>query len=386
MERSIPRIMILMDPARGYDRALMRGIARYIHTTRPVQFFQLPPFWERRDHYSLVEFIQESKVDGMILIERRNMDDLLELKIPIVVSPYNRRGIENVINLVTDHQAIGRVAAEHLLRCGFRQFAFCGYNDMFWSDDRLAGFSERLREEGFEPAVYTGKSNSPSDEKVRLLIWLNKLPLPTGIMACADERGRELVELCISCGIRVPDEIGVIGVDDDELLCDLAPVPLSSVANTAEQCGFEAVKRIVHLLENRKVTSLKPDIVVEPNYCVGRLSTDFINTEDPALAKAIRFIREHAQGPMCVNDTAMASGLSRRVLEKRFRKNLGISIYAEIRRVRVDLFTRQLLGSTRTVAEIAERLGFEGVEHVSRYFKAQTGITPREYRRRYGRG
>jgi LacI family transcriptional regulator len=205
-------------------------------------------------------------------------------------------------------------------------------------------------------------------------------------MACADERGRELVELCVSSGIRVPDEIGVIGVDDDELLCDLAPVPLSSVANTAEQCGFEAVKRIVQLLENRKGSLLKPNIVVEPNCCVGRRSTDFINAEDPALARAIRFIREHAREPVGVEDVAQACGLSRRVIEKRFRKNLGISIYAEIRRVRVDLFARLLLESTRTVAEISEQLGFEGIEHVSRYFKAQTGMTPREYRLRYGRG
>lgn len=386
MKSSIPRIMILMDPARGYDRALMRGMARYVRTTGPVRFSQPPPFWERWDHYSLIGFIQESKVDGMIMIEREDMDALFDLNIPMVVSPYNRREIDNAVNLVTDHHAIGRFAAEHLITCGFRQFAFCGYNDMFWSAERLAGFSERLGEDGFVPKVYAGNANSPSDEKVRLLIWLNGLALPTGIMACADERGRELVELCVSSGIRVPDEIGVIGVDDDELLCDLSPVPLSSVANTAEQCGYEAVARIVELVGNKKKRSLKPDIMVEPKCCVGRLSTDFINTEDPALAKAIRFIRDHARQAVGVEEVAQACGLSRRVLEKRFRKNLGVSVYAEIRRVRVDLFTRLLLESNRTIAEIAEQLGFDGIEHVSRYFKAQTGTTPREYRCRYGRG
>jgi LacI family transcriptional regulator len=386
MKSAIPRIMILMDSARGYNRAMMRGMAHYVHTAGPIQFFHTPPFWERWDHYSLVEFVQESKVDGMILFEHDDIAALLELNIPMVVTLYKHRKIAKVINLVTDHRAIGRVAAEHLFQSGFRQFAFCGYHDMFWSNDRLAGFKERLREEGFVPDVYAGQSISPSDDKISLLNWLNKLPLPTGIMACTDERGRELVELCVSCGIRVPDGIGVIGVDDDELLCNLAPVPLSSVANTAEQCGFEAVKRIVQLLEHRKGTSLKPDIVVEPSGCVGRLSTDFINTEDMTLAKAVRFIREHAREPAGVADVAQACGLSRRVLEKRFRKNLGTSIYAEIRRVRVDLFARLLLESNRTVAEISEQLRFESLEHVSRYFKAQTGMTPREYRLRYGCG
>jgi len=384
MKSSIPRIMVLTDPARGYDRALMQGMAHYVHTAGPVQLFRPPPFWVHWDDFSLVDFIRGSKVDGIIMIERDDMAQLLALGIPIVVSPYTRRRIPGAVNLVTNHTATGRLAAEYLIRCGFRQFAFCGYKGMFWSTDRLTGFRERLNEAGFVPEVYLGTEISPVDEKVRLLIWLNNLPFPTGIMACADERGRELIELCVSCGLRVPDEVGIIGVDDDQLLCDLSPVPLTSIANTAERGGFEAIKRIMQMLRAGK-RSLKPDIVVEPSYCVGRLSTDFINTEDPALAKAIRFIREQVRRSIRVEDVAKASGLSRRVLEKRFKRNLGASVYAEIRRTKVELFSRLLLESNRTVAEISEQLGFDGIEHVSRYFKAQTGMTPREYRIKYGR-
>jgi len=337
----VPRIMVLTDPARGYDRALMEGMAHYIHTADPVQLFRPPPFWVSWDEFSLVDFIRESKVDGIIMIERDDMEQFLALGIPVVVSPYTRRRIPGAVNLVTDHKAMGRMAAEYLIQCGFRQFAFCGYKEMFWSTDRLAGFRERLNEAGFVPETYLGKEISPGDEKVRLLIWMNNLPHPTGIMACADERGQELIELCVSCGLRVPDEIGVIGVDDDELLCDLAPVPLSSVANTAERCGFKAIERIVELVRGGE-KRFKPDIVVEPSYCVGRLSTDFINTEDPALAKAIRFIREHVRKLINVEDVARISGLSRRVLEKRFKQNLGASVYAEIRRTKVDFFSRLL--------------------------------------------
>ncbi len=385
MKSPVPRIMVLTDPARGYDRTLMEGMAHYVHTSSSVQLFRPPPFWVNWDDFSLVDFIRESKVDGIIMIEREDMDQLLALGIPVVVSPYTRRRIPGAVNLVTDHKAMGRMAAEYLIQCGFRQFAFCGYKGMFWSTDRLTGFRERLNEAGFVPDTYLGKEISPGDEKVRLLIWLNNLPHPTGIMACADERGRELVELCVSCGLRIPDEIGIIGVDDDELLCDLAPVPLSSVANTAERCGFKAIERIVELVRCGE-KRLKPDIVVEPSYCVGRLSTDFINTEDPALAKAIRFIREHVRELINVEDVARISGLSRRVLEKRFKHSLGASVYAEIRRTKVDFFSRLLLESNRTVSEISEQLGFEGIEHVSRYFKAQTGMTPREYRIKHGRG
>jgi len=382
---SIPRIMVLTNPARGYHRALMQGMSHCVHTAGPVRLFRPPPSWVHWDQFSLIDFIKERKFDGIIMIERDDMDQLLALKMPVVVSPYTRRKIPGAINLVTNNTAIGRMAAEHLIRCGFRQFAFCGYNEMFWSADRLTGFRERLTESGFVPEIYLGKESSPEDEKVRLLIWLNNLPHPTGIMACADERGQELIELCISCGLRVPDEIGVIGVDNDELLCDLSPVPLTSVANTAELCGFEAVERIAKQVRTGKKL-LKPDIVVEPSYCVGRLSTDFINTDDPALAKGIRFIREHARELINVEDVARTSGLSRRVLEKRFKQNLGASVYAEIRRTKVELFSRLLLESNRTVSEISEQLGFEGIEHVSRYFKTQTGMTPREYRIKHGRG
>ena len=385
MSSSIPRILILTDPARGYDRALMDGMAHYVHTVEPVQLFRPPPFWVHWEAFSLVDFIRESKIDGIIMIERDDMEQLLLLGIPIVVSPYTRRRIPGAVNLVTNHTATGRMAAEHLIQSGFRQFAFCGYKGMFWSDDRLTGFSECLAEAGFAPETYLGAETSPGDERVRLLIWLNNLPPPTGIMACADERGQELIELCVSCGLRVPDEIGIIGVDDDELLCDLSPVPLSSVATTAERCGFQAIERIVELVRSGKRLP-KPDIMVEPSYCVGRLSTDFINTEDPALANAIRFIREHVRESINVEDVAKASGLSRRVLEKRFKRDLGASVYAEIRRTKVELFSRLLLESNRTVADISEQLGFEGIEHVSRYFKAQTGMTPRGYRIRHGRG
>ena len=386
MQQTLLRIMILMNPARGYDRALMRGIARYVHTVEPVLIFQPPPFWEQWEDYSLGQYIKESRIDGLILIEQEALDSLRELRLPMVVSPYKRRRIPGVINLVTRHKTIGRFAAEHLLQCGFKHFAFCGYRGMFWSDDRLTGFKQVLRTKGFVPEVYPGAAASPAQEKVHLTAWLKRLSLPVGVFACLDERGRELVELCISSGLRIPDEVGVIGVDDDALLCDLAPVPLSTIANTAERCGFDAVKRIVQICGSPKHKRLKPDIVVEPTHCVGRLSTDFINTDDPALALAIRFIRNHARRPLLVDDVVRISGLSRRILEQRFKRALGISIYKEIRRTRVALFARLLLESSRTVAEIADQLGFANIEHVARYFKSQTGQTPREYRMHYGRG
>jgi len=385
MKSSIPRIMILMDPARGYDRALMRGMARAAHAGTPVMFFSPPPFWKRWDDYSLLSYIREAKIDGLIMEEQEDMTSFRELKLPMVVSAYKQRRVAGAVNLVTDHIAVGRMAAETLLQRGFRQFAFCGYNDMFWSEDRLAGFKGRLAEEGLVPDVFAGVSSSPADEKVRLMNWLVQLPYPAGVFACVDERGRELIELSLLCGLRVPDTLSIVGVDDDGLLCDMSPVPLSSIALTAERGGEDAVRRLVSMIRAKKKGPRLPDIMIEPTYCVERLSTDYINIDDVALSKAIRFIRANARTALTVEDVVKASGVSRRVLEKRFKASFGVPIYQEIRRARVILFARMLVESTRTVAEISEQLGFEGIEHVSRYFKAQTGMTPREYRIQYGR-
>ena len=382
---AMPRIMVLLNAARGYDRALMRGIARCVNTAHPVMFFSPPPFWKRWDGYSLLNYIQETKVDGLIMDEQEDMAPFKALKLPMVVSAYKQRRVAGAVNLVTDHIAVGRMAADSLLQRGFRRFAFCGYNDMFWSEDRRAGFTQRLAEAGFVPDVFAGVSSSPADEKVRLMNWLVQLPWPAGVFACVDERGRELIELSLLCGLRVPDALSVVGVDDDELLCDMSPVPLSSIAITAERGGEEAVRRLVSMIRAKKNGPLLPDIVIQPTYCVERLSTDYINIDDAALSKAIRFIRYNVRTAMTVEDVVKAAGVSRRVLEKRFKKNFGVPIYQEIRRARVILFARMLLESNRTVTEIAEQLGFDGVEHIPRYFKAQTGMTPREYRLHYGK-
>ena len=375
--------MLLLNAARGYDRALMRGVSRWTRDNGQVMYFNPPPFWKRWDGYSLLTYIRDTKVDGLLMEEQEEMAPFADLGLPMVVSAYKQSRVEGAVNLITNHCAVGKMAAETLLRRGFRQFAFCGYPDMFWSDDRLAGFRETLTEAGFEPLVFEGRSTSPADEKVRLMQWLTGLPSPTGVFACVDERGREVIELAVSCGQRIPDGLSVIGVDDDELLCDLSPVPLSSIALSAERAGEEAVRRLVEMIRAEKPLQLTSDIIIEPSYCVERLSTDCINIDDSALSGAIRFIRSNVRSVISVEDVVSVSKVSRRVLEKRFKKNYGVSIYQEIRRAKVNLFAQMLVETSRTVAEISELLGFEGIEHISRYFKAETGMTPREYRNRY---
>lgn len=376
MATPFTRILTLLNPARGYDRALMRGMARYNQERGAVQFFHPPPFWAGRQSFDPFAAVRKNQIDGIIMIESSETAALADLGLPLVVSPYRVRRIHRACNLLTAHEAIGEAAATHLHACGFRHFAYCGDPAMFWSNDREKGFRRKLHNLGH--SVETG----PSQNRDALLAWLTALPKPIGVMSCADENGRELVELCLAHGIRVPDEIGIIGVDNDRLLCSLAPVPLSSVGTTAEQCGYAAVARIVQMQSEGR-TRIKPDIIVEPSHVAARVSTDCINSEDTALVKAIRFIRENARTPVSVEDTARAAGLSRRVLEQRFRKSFGSSVYEEIRRERINRFAERLRESTSSISDIADQLGFSSTDHVARYFKTATGLTPRAYRAKY---
>jgi LacI family transcriptional regulator len=177
--------------------------------------------------------------------------------------------------------------------------------------------------------------------------------------------------------------VGVIGADNDEVLCGLTDPPMSSVALNFERAGYEAARALDGLM--RRSGRVPPRIVAAASHVVARRSTDFVAAEEPHLARALRHIRDQARTGLSVNEVAQATGLSRRVLEKRFRQFLGRSILQEIRRVRTDQIARLLVETELPVAEIADLLRFEDIQHVARYFRAAKGLSPTAYRRKYGR-
>lgn len=376
----------MLDPAEAYDRALLHGIADFSTGQGHWRISRPPPFWEGLRDFALISHIKRCQPDGLVLIEQRDMRPFRRLGIPMVVSPYRKPRIDGAVNLVTEHAAAGRMAAKHLIECGFERFAFCGYRGMFWSDERFAGFAEALMASGFSvtrldpPGIQGGGYER---EEKTILEWLHSLPKPVGIFAAIDVRAWQIAGLCATEGIAVPDDVGILGMDNDELLCATASVPLSSVAITARLAGHEAARRLDRIMRGNASRNDAADVVVKPTHVEARLSTDFVNIGDPALVKALRFIRSNPQTALQVEQVARAAGISRRALEKRFRARLDRPVSAEIRRVRVEAFSRMLRESNRSIAEIADQLGFPGPEHVSRFFKAETGLSPLTYRRRH---
>jgi LacI family transcriptional regulator len=213
--------------------------------------------------------------------------------------------------------------------------------------------------------------------------WLKSLPKPVGLMTFADDRSQQVIDTCKIAGVNVPDEVAVIGVDNDDLICDLSDPPLSSIAFNTERAGYEAAELLDKLMAGKKVVN--QTIVVRPTHIVTRQSTNIIAIEDRVVADAARFIRQHSRKIIQVSDVTSAVMVSRCTLERRFRRALGKSVLKELKRVRTDQITQMLMETNLSVSQIASTLGYLSATHIARYFRQEKGISPLAYRKKYGR-
>jgi LacI family transcriptional regulator len=377
----IPKVILKIESSRASGRALLHGIAEYSHQRGPWAFS-----WEAS---GLAERWLQTKcsgADGIILRDTTKLREVLSFGLPVVVIGHLQQEIAGAVNVSTDSQAIGRLGAEHLLRCGFRNFAFCGFtvaDGAQWPDIRRKHFANCVEQAGFAaPATFDFSIDRWEKERAAGIQWLASLPKPVGLMACNDDCGQRVMELCKSIGLAVPDEVGVIGADNDEVVCNLMDPPMSSIAVNFERAGYEAAAALDRLM--RGDTQVPSCVTAVATHIAARRSTDFVASDNPHLHKALVFIRDHARKPLVVRDVARASGLSRRSLELNFSRFLGRTILQEIRRARTDQIARLLVESDTAVAKIAEILGFPDAQHVARYFRAGKKISPTTYRKTYG--
>lgn len=337
---------------------------------------------------SALPVLKEMDADGIILRDTDLLDDVLSLKIPAIVVGHHRGEVPNFINVITDSPNIGRMGAEHLMDCGFRHFAFCGFDDLAWSNQRKESFIARINAAGYSvvhsyslnlhPYNFPSNTRKWESERQGLANWIKNLPKPLGLMACNDDCGAEVMEACKLAGVPVPDSVGVIGADNDDIVCGLADPPMSSIVLNFEKAGFEAARTLDALIRNKASEARRIDVA--STHVVARRSTDFVASEDPHLAKALQVIRDDAMRGLSVGDLAERAGLSRRALERRFRTVLGRSVLKEIRRVRADHIAELLVETHMPIAEIAELMGFSDPQHISRYFKSAKGISPQAFR------
>jgi LacI family transcriptional regulator len=287
--------------------------------------------------------------------------------------------------VVTDSLETTRLAAEHLLERGLRNFGYCGDNQYHWSRIRSSLFVGHIRRAGYPCAVFQGTSSLSAGDRWQHEIqaianWLRKLSKPIGIMACYDVRGQQVIETCRSLNLEVPDKVAVIGVHNDDLLCELCDPPLSSVIPNARRAGYEAAGLLERMMDGEKIPPQR--LLIAPIGIAARQSTDVAAVDDPQLSRAVRFIREHACEGITVEEVLRAVPMSRSVLERRFKQVLARTPLDQILRVKLECAKSLLTTTDLSLTLIAERAGFDHVEYFSVAFKRIVGETPGHFRSR----
>lgn len=379
--KKMPRVILSIDTSGTMTRSLVRGIVRYSRNQGSWLFhLHVNP-----DEVTPEQIKKRFYPDGVIVRDRAENLKLIELGLPTVVMVADLSPREGISNVITDDAAIGKLAAQHLIERGLSHFAYFG-DDKPWSRKRLESFKKVLGRNRFkveaciQPRSRLEQSLTKKDFDL-IADWLKSLPKPVGLMAAHDECGQKILNVCNTLEIDVPQEVAVIGVDNDELICDLTDPPLSSIATDAERAGYEAARALSKQMANRK--RAEKNIYIRPLYVVPRQSTDILNVEDEAVAKAIHCIRSHAREIIQVSDVVEAAGVSRAALYKRFHQLIGHSISSEIRYVRANEIARLLVETDMSISKIALSMGYRNIAHVARFFRHEKGLTPQEYRKKH---
>ena len=374
-------VALLIETSNGYCRGLLEGIGAFartcgnwsIHLNEQERGAQ-PPNW-----------LNEWNGDG--IIARIETDQiglrLKQFRIPIVDLSAARH-LPGIPWADTEDRAICRLAIEHFLDRGYSNLAYCGDPGFAWSNSRRDHFRGFAQEMGcnFRDYQVTHRYDARYKwDRVRnsLAVWLRELPRPTAIMACNDYQGQLLLDVCRSLSIAVPEEIAVLGVDDDKLICEFCEPQLSSVIPDTFRTGFEAAELLERMMNHEQVDS-DARLVTQPLGVRLRESTDSIAIEDQAISQALSYIRRHATENIRVADVLQQCSFSRRALEHRFVKVVGHTPHEEINRVRVQRIKQLLEDTDASVVDIAQRTGFEYPEYMTATFKRRTGMTPTEYR------
>lgn len=372
------RIILLVETSRAFGRQLIIGIARYSRLHGPWSFYKEPT-----DLKSSIPHLTNWKPDGIIMRDSLITKELIKLKIPTILAIHNSLYPKDLPVIKTDSFSIAKMASEHLLEKGLKNLAFCGFNNYEWSEERGLYFNQLNNKAGCKTYNYFQPKNIKKygweNEQKYLIEWINTLPKPIGIFACNDDRGQHILEVCKTINFKIPEDVAVIGVDNDPMICEIGDPPLTSIALNVEAAGFEAAKLLDHLINKKK--NYRKQIVVTPSHIVQRQSTDIFAINDKEVTMAINYIINNAKNKILVNDVVKTVGVSRRTLEKKFRKAIHRSIYNEIQQVRVESITKLLLETDLPISQITSLFNFTDVEHISRYFKKEKGIGLRQFRK-----
>jgi len=330
------RILLVIETDRTYGRKLLQGISKYAQLNGPWDIELQAPFYLQPTHrVGDFRFNHVADFDGIIMREQKNMESLFKAGIPLIcisyLTPYS-----DIPTIRPADEEIAVAAAKYYLERGYKNFAFVGYDGLFWSDNRKTTFANFVTQAGFSCYTYTQpktkKQRQWHQEAELLSDWLQKLPKPVGVMACNDERATQVLKACQFSNLAVPEELAILGVDNDEFLCTLSSPSISSVSLNLEVAGFEAASILDRVMRGEKIqNSIK---LVRVRNIVTRISSNVHAISEPVVAQSINFIRKHIKKPIQIDDIVKAVLISRRSLQDKFKASMGISIYKYIKKLR----------------------------------------------------
>lgn len=378
------KVAVLLDVARAYDRDVLTGIANFnkIHD-KFIFFFFSPKYVQSSGQTNTIERVIDWKPDGVLTREIDEFKLLLNLNIPLIIFPHTNL-YKDRINAWGDNKGVGKTAADYFIAKGYKHFAFLGFKDFQWSIERQKGYTEAITRAGYKINTFIFDNAQLLWESLpaKLTEWVETLPKPCAIFSATDELNVHLLNAIAQTESKVPDDFSILGVDNDEMLCDMASPTLSSIDQNAKQSGFEAASALSRWIELGE----KPagNIISESGAVITRGSTSALAIDDEQVRTALHYIANTAPSrDISVDDVVNVTTLSRRNLEKRFQSLIKSSVLEEIKKVRIQRIKFLLENSALTIQQIADELNFRNFDNITRYFKQYTGMNPKDYRGRF---
>ncbi|WP_313381926.1 DNA-binding transcriptional regulator [Proteiniphilum saccharofermentans] len=379
------KILILIDYSSEFSRRLLRGLIQYSKEHGPWIFYRLPSYYKTlygKD--GIVEWAKEWEADAIVARWDHEGSNLLaSLNIPILLQNYKDRS-DYFSNLTGDYFGTGEMAAQFFIKRRFRNFAFYGNKGVVWSRERAEGFRSQIEKVGgnyyyFESENLNGEEWSTSH--IQLDEWLLSLPKPVGLFACDDNFALRVSQICKINNIKIPEEIALLGVDNDELICNLSDPPISSIVTDVEKGGYEAGR----LIDRMSKGEIKDpfNIIIRPTRFELRKSTEKYDIANEYISRVVHFIEDNFISDINIEELTQLVPLSRRNLEVKFKDEMGTSIYQFILNCRIEHFAHLLVTTERTLFDLALESGFNDCKNIARIFKKIKGSTPVEYRKKY---
>ena len=381
------RLLFITDFTEQFAYRFLRGILDYSQGTEHWVVCKMPPSYKRKlGMEGVVAWAKEWRAD--VVIAQFDPDDDVTLfrknGIVAMAQDYISK-FDTIPNITGDYALTGTMAAEYFLSKGFTNFGFFGYNGVCWSDERCAAFRARIEKNSKGEGsfyMYDGQNidNMWYYDQSELTEWLKSLPKPIAIMACDDNQGNMLLQACELCGIHVPFDVAIIGVDNDEILCNMSNPSMSTINVDIERGGAATAAMAERMVKDP--TYMGEDVVLQPLTVVERLSSSLFATNDKEVLMALRYIHANIDTKISVADILESVPISRRLLENRFKKMTGMTIYNYISIQRMERFAFLLISSNDSITDIAARLDEYDTKSISRRFKDLKGCTPSEFRKK----